>query len=788
MKINKYYEKLEFNKILEMLSTFCDTSVGKAISLKLLPTNNKQEVEKMLHETEEAVNLSYKASTPSFYDFKDINNYITILNSEGILPVKSLLEITKIFKLAHDLKVYFNQDFIDTSAFPILSKLFQALYTNAGIIEKVSKIILDENTIDDKASTELNHIRQKQRKTEQLIKEKLNSFIHRPSYSKYIQESIVTIRNDRFVIPVKEEYRSQIKGFVHDVSNAGSTIFIEPTIIFELNNELNNLKMDEEIEIEKILKELTALFYPYVNELVEDSTIIGKLDFIFAKAKFSNSIKGITPKINKEKKLNLTKARHPLISETVVVPISVELGNNFTSLVITGPNTGGKTVTLKTIGLLELMACSGLNIPADEHSSIYVFDKIFADIGDNQSIVDSLSTFSSHMLNIVDIINSATSQSLVLVDELGSGTDPLEGAALAISILEYLNKNHSLVVATTHYQELKNYALENDGFENACVEFDLTTLSPTFNLLIGIPGKSNAFEISQKLGLSESIIERAKKLISTDDIHIEELLKNIYDNKVQTEKNKIESEKKLVEISELKSHLEKDNINLKKRENEIINNAKIKARDLLLETKEEIDDIIKQANSTKITSKELNSLRNNLNKNIKDLHISNSGNNKTKSMNKINKSDIHQGLEVFVNNVGKQGTVISNISKDNEVQVQIGIIKMSVSIDDLSPILKNNSKKSKNTVNYANPSKIKTISSELNIIGMNVEEAVPIVDKFLDDATLAKLQNVRIVHGKGTGKLRKGIHQFLKKNGHVASYRLGTFGEGEAGVTIVELK
>ncbi len=786
---NKYNKKLEYNKILESLSTFCDTTVGKTLALNLTPSNDTKVVQNLLLETDEAVNLTYRASTPSFYDFENINKFIKIIEAEGILSIKALLELNKIFSLANSLKKYFNQDFLnkEENPFPLLSNLFEKLYTNSSVTEKISSILLDENTIDDRASNTLNSIRQRQRKLEQQIKNTLNGFIHKPSYSKYIQENIITIRNDRFVVPIKEEYRSQIKGFVHDISNAGSTVFIEPTIIFDLNNELNNLKIEEEIEIEKILKELSKLFYPYKDELILDTELIGKLDFIFAKAKYSKNIKGITPKINNKKEINLIKARHPLIDSKSVIPISVSLGKNFKSLVITGPNTGGKTVSLKTIGLLELMACSGLNIPADENSSIYVFDQIFADIGDNQSIVDSLSTFSSHILNIVDIVNSATSHSLVLVDELGSGTDPLEGANLAISILEYLYKNNSLVVATTHYQELKNYALSHDGFENACVEFDLSTLSPTYNLLIGIPGKSNAFEISQKLGLPKKIIERAKNLMSSDDIHIEELLKNIYDNKIKIEKDKLEAEENSKRIEELRLHLEKDSFALQEKESEIINKAKVKARNLLLDTKEEVDDIIRQANSA--SSKDLNSLRNDLNKNIKSL--STSGKNITKksnTYNKLLKSDIHQGLEVFVNTVGKPGIIISNVSKDNEVQVQIGIIKMNVSVESLSLTEHHTSKNQKSSVSYANPSKIQSVSTELNIIGMNVEEALPIVDKFLDDATIAKLQTVRIVHGKGTGKLRSGIHKFLKKNAHVESYRLGTFGEGEAGVTVVELK
>lgn len=796
-----YLQKLEFNQIKQTLSTFCTTYLAKNLALTLSPSNDKQNVSTMLAQTEEAVNMIYRNSAPSFINVANISVHLKILESYSTLSTKYLLDLAKIFKLADDLKKYFNKDFIDINEYPILDALFKSLYTNASITEKIFTSIIDENTIDDKASTALSSIRRKQRKTEQDIKSKLNSMIHSSSFSKYIQESIVTIRNDRYVIPVKEEYRSQIKGFIHDISNGGSTVFIEPTSIFEMNNELSQLKIEEEIEIEKILQNLTKLFYPYSEELKVDLEIICELDFIFAKAKYSKSIKGITPKINTKKEINIINARHPLISNDVVVPTSINLGITFSVLVITGPNTGGKTVTLKTVGLLECMACSGLNIPADEHSSIYVFDNIFADIGDNQSISDSLSTFSSHMVNLVDIINNSTTNSLILVDELGSGTDPLEGANLAISILENLEQKGCLVLATTHYQELKKYALVTNNFENASVEFDINTLSPTYRLLVGIPGKSNAFEISKKLGLNENIINKAKAFMSNDDINIEELLKNIYDNKAKIEKEKQQISEELTKVSSLRKSLEKDNSELKKQELEIINKAKIKARDILLDAKDEVADIIKEANNA--SNKDLNNLRNKLNSDIKNTNVI--SNNQIKNTKPIELKDIKPNAEVFVTSLNTNGTVVSNVSKDNEVQVQIGFIKMSINIKDLQKIDSKNtgnssyssSHKSSNYMNISNSyntsshthiSKSKTVNTELNIIGMNVEESLPIIDKFLDDSALAKLQTVRIVHGKGTGKLRDGVHRYLKKHPHVDSFRLGVYGEGEMGVTVVELK
>ena len=738
----------------------------------------------------EAVNLIYRNSTPVFYEIADITIEIKKLESNNSLSTKSLLNLANILKLSQELKEYFNKDFIDISEYPILTNLFSELYSNKSIVDKIFSCIVDENTIDDKASKNLQSIRKQKRKLEQDIRGKLNDLIHSSSTSKYIQENIVTIRNDRFVIPVKEEYRLQIKGFVHDVSNVGSTVFIEPIAVFEMNNELSKLKTEEELEIEKILRELTKLFYPYTLELERDVELIGKLDFIFAKAKYSKSIKATTPIINTKKEIHLKNARHPLIESSKVVPISLDLGEKFGVLLITGPNTGGKTVTLKTVGLLTCMACSGLNIPCDENSSIYVFDNIFADIGDDQSISDSLSTFSSHMLNIVEITKNATKNSLILVDELGSGTDPLEGANLAISILDYFKSVGSLVIATTHYQELKQYALITDGFKNASVEFDISTLSPTYKLLVGIPGKSNAFEISKKLGLDEKIIEKAKSHMNSSQIDIENLLKNIYDNKSLIEKEKTEIQEELLKVSNLRKSLEKDNKDLQKQELNIINNAKMQARNILLDAKEEANDIIKQMNSVDSSNK-LDNLRNKLNNKIKDIKIQNVvKNNEIKA---ISPEDIKQNMEVFVTTLEKEGIVIStHVSKSNEVQVQVGNLKTNVKISDLAMPKRSTStqknKKDNNNSSYTSISKSRTAKTEINVIGLNVEEAVFVVDKFLDDCSLAKLQTVRIVHGKGTGKLREGIHKFLKKHPHVKSYRIGTYGEGEMGVTVVEIK
>lgn len=779
-----YLNKLEYFKIINILSGYCKTYVGKNLVANLVPSNNKDEVLKLLQETEEAVNLTYRISTAPMSEIANISENLLTLESFGVLSIKSILEIKNILQLSQELKNYFYTETIDTSSFTLLEQYFSKLYTNKSIVEKISKIIIDENTIADDASSNLKNIRRKQRNLEQDIKDKLNSFIHSSSYSKYIQENIITIKNDRYVIPVKEEYRSMIKGFVHDISSSGSTVFIEPISIFETNNDINNLKIEEHLEIEKILKDLSLLLSPITNELKTNIETIGYLDYIFAKSSYSKDIKGITPNINDNKNIKLINAKHPLIDQNKVVPISVNIGEDFSTLVITGPNTGGKTVTLKTIGLLACMACSGLNIPADEQSSIFVFDEIFADIGDDQSISESLSTFSAHMTNIVDIVNTATDKSLILLDELASGTDPLEGANLAISILDYFKNIHALTISTTHYQELKEYALVTKGVENASVEFNLETLSPTYKLLIGVPGKSNAFEISKKLGLKQEIITYAKSMLNSDDVSIEELLKNIYDNKAKIEAEKQETEKYLEKIKTLKASLIQDNSNLEKQKIDLINNAKIEARKILLNAKDEANEIIKNLNNSS-DIKTQNNLRNKLNNDINSISLQNY---ETKSTsNALDISQIKQNETVFVTTLKQNGIVLSNISKSNEVIVQVGSIKMNIPIKYLEKAHKETTTK-KDTKNYTSISKTRNAKTEINVIGYTVEEATFVVDKFLDDCALAKIKTARIVHGKGTGKLKNGIHQFLKNHPHVASYRMGTYGEGEMGVTVVEVK
>ena len=787
-----YLEKLEFDKILQNLSEYCHTYIGREKTLSLEPYSDKEFVKKSLSETSQAVSLIDRNSTPPLSEIEDIRVYIKMLESSNTLTAKALLDICNILEMADELKAYFS-NFLDDEAYENLRVYFESLYTNSGIVDKIKKSIIDSETIADNASSALSSIRRHIRQAEQDIKNKLNSILH-SSYAKYMQENVVTIRNDRFVIPVKQEYRSQIKGFVHDISSTGSTVFIEPITVFEANNTINNLKVDETAEIEKILQNLSSLLFPYTNELFADIEAIGTLDFIFAKARYSNSIKGITPVINDTKYIDLIKARHPLIEASKVVPITISIGNDYNLLIITGPNTGGKTVSLKTVGLLEAMSCSGLNIPAEEKSSIYVFDEIYADIGDDQSIADSLSTFSSHMKNISHIVECATPESLILVDELGSGTDPLEGANLAISILEFFKNSDILCLATTHYQELKKYALVTENVQNASVEFDIENLKPTYKLLIGIPGKSNAFAISEKLGLKKEIIEKAQSLLDKKDIDFETLLKSIYDDKIKIEKEKSEIEKNLHQVELLKNSLQRDDKKVREQEKEIINKAKLEARQILLNAKDDATSMIskmKEISETSAEMKELNNMRNSLNNSIKSISLS--GNDEL-NVTPLDESEIVIGTKVFVSTLGQNGLVLSKVSKSKEVQVQIGLIKTNIPIKFLEKPknMKNDLTKINSSTSYGSSSssvsKTKTVNSEINVIGLTVDEAIPLVDKFLDDCFLAKLQTARIVHGKGTGKLRQGIHSFLKKNKRVKSYRVGTYGEGEMGVTVVELK
>lgn len=750
----RYLNLLEYDKFIQILIKYCKTYLGKEQIERLTPKFNKLDVINLLSETNEAVSLIYRKSSLPLGDIPSIEIPIKQLESNSTLSAKSLLEVASILKISRELREYFySDDEFDTNSFPIMSDHFSKIYANKGIENKIFSIILDENTIADNASNKLSSLRRTSRKLEQEIRDKLNSFIHSATYSKYMMDPIITIRNGRFVLPVKEEYKSQVKGFIHDISSSGSTVFIEPMNIFEMNNEIANIKVDENIEIERILQNLSIMLYEYSQNLKENLEVISYLDTVFAKASYSIEIQGTYPIVSDDKLINLQKARHPLIDKTTVVPIDISLGKDYSTLVITGPNTGGKTVTLKTVGLILLMAYCGVLIPCKENCIIHVFDNIFADIGDEQSIQESLSTFSSHISNIVKITQNITDNSLILLDELGSGTDPIEGANLAISILQYFHDIGSLVICTTHYQELKNFCLLTDGFENASCEFDVENMKPTYKLLVGIPGKSNAFAISKRLGLKQEILDKASSLMKSDDISIEELMKSIYDNKIEIEKEKENIQKNANQIEMLRNSLEKENTDVKRHEQELIENAKREARTLILSAKDEVNDILHQMNELQNNMnsdsiKNANQLRNKLNDKLQDVNSSNDNGLNLEILKTLNSRDMM-----------KKNTLNKKISPNSSVSFS-----------------KNGNYKGQN------------ISSEINVIGLNVDEATFLIDKYLDDCVIAKLSPIRIVHGKGTGKLRQGIHKYLKTNPYVKSFRLGTFGEGEMGVTVVELK
>lgn len=812
-------EKLEYTKITEKLSFFCHTYVGKDFAFKLNPSSKKELVEQLLKETFEASNFILRKGNIPIAEIANISMSLKKLESNISLSAKDLLEVAHILRLSRELKNYFYEDEnIETSEFVILEDIFSSFYSNLDIEKCIFSTIIDENTISDNASSKLSSIRRNKRKLEGDIKETLTNILHSSNYSKAIMEAIVTIRNDRYVIPIKEEFRGIIKGFIHDISSSGSTVFIEPMQVFELNNKIQALKIEENTETEHILEELSSSLKPYISNLEKNVYLIGKLDFIFAKASLAKNMDAICPILNNKKQINLMNARHPLIEKEKVVPIDIKIGENYSSLIITGPNTGGKTVALKTCGLLCLMACSGLFIPAKEQSSIYVFDFIFADIGDEQSIQESLSTFSAHMSNIISITKHATSNSLILIDELGSGTDPVEGASLAISILEYFYKLGSITLTTTHYPEIKNYALVTNGFENASSAFNIEELKPTYKLLIGIPGKSNAFAISKKLGLPQNILNRAQSLLKEDDINIEELLKNIYDDKLIIEKEKEDIIKNRNQIESLRKSLEQEKFSQLDAKQTQIEKAKLEAKNILISTKTQANDTIKNLNSLYDNLKDLeninfekwsdaeianfvknhfkkgilkkaNEIRKNLNNSLEQFTVLEQNVENKKQT--FNKDDLKVGMKLKLANFSEIAIITSIPKKSNEVQIQIGNAKMNIKLDDIYEILENDTSFTSSSISKKtsiSSFKSKNINSEINVIGQNVEDACFIIDKYLDDCYIVKLNPIRIVHGKGTGKLREGIHNFLRRHPHVKSFRLGTFGEGEMGVTIVELK
>ena len=790
---NKSLKVLEFNKVINLLEEKASSSLGLKYINELTPSSKYEEVKAMLQETSEAQGILIKRGHVNLGGIQDISDSAKRAEIGATLDPSSLLKVADTLRAARNLKRSLSSESEEEFNYPIIQSLAESLYVHRDVEDEINNAIASEIEISDNASPTLRSIRRGILQKNQSIRSKLNSIISSTTYQKYLQDAIISVRGDRFVVPVKAEYRSQVSGIIHDQSSSGATLFIEPMSIVEMNNELRKLKLDEQEEIERILASLSKMVGEIAKDLISNQVILGKLDFAFAKGKLSISMKAIEPALNKEKHINIKNGRHPLLDVDKVVPNNIYLGEDFDTLVITGPNTGGKTVTIKTVGLFALMTQSGLHIPADYGSSMCVYDNIFADIGDEQSIEQSLSTFSSHMTKIVDILNEVTSDSLVIFDELGAGTDPVEGAALAIAILEDVNMAGAKCIATTHYSELKNYALTKDRVENAAVEFDINTLSPTYKLLIGVPGKSNAFEISRKLGLRDYIIDRAKEFINTDNIELEDVLQNVEKNRIKAEEERAEAEQLKKEIEEIKAEYDRKLEKLTISKDKMMEKARSEAFAITRQAKEEADRILKELRSMEMemASKEKNKKIEALRKEISDSMGNLQPSVKSMIVPKVSNKEINNlkvGDEVKVITLNQEGSVVSVDAKKKEAVVQMGIMKMTLPFKALQ-IAKKDKKsivtKSTRKIISAKSGKVK---SEVDLRGMNLEEAIIEVDKYLDDACVAGLETVTIIHGVGTGVLKKGIQEILKKNKHVKSQRPGQYGEGGMGVTIVEMK
>ncbi|TQQ84352.1 endonuclease MutS2 [Peptacetobacter hominis] len=790
----KSFNVLEFDKIIELLKDKASSSLGIEMIKKLEPSGDYEEVKYRLQETTEAQSILIKRGSVSMGGIHDIEDKVKRADIGASLDPGSLIMIADTIRAARILSNSLSGDGEEEDFnYPIIQSLATSLYTYRDIEDAIYNAIISELEISDNASPTLRDIRRRIVQKNQSIRSKLNSIISSATYQKYLQDAIISMRGDRFVVPVKAEYRSVVSGIVHDQSSSGATLFIEPMSIVEMNNELRKLKLDEQEEIERILAELSKMVGEVARELISNQEILKKIDFAFAKGKLSIDMRGIDPKLNEDRKFVIKNGRHPLLDRKTVVANTIYLGDEFDTLVITGPNTGGKTVTIKTVGLFALMTQSGLHIPADYGSSMCVYDNIFADIGDEQSIEQSLSTFSSHMTRIVSILKDVTENSLVIFDELGAGTDPVEGAALAIAILEDIKMAGAKCIATTHYSELKNYALTKDRVENAAVEFDINTLSPTYKLLIGVPGKSNAFEISRKLGLSDYIIDRAKEFIDTDNIELEDVLQNVEKNRLKAQEDREEAEKLRAEIEELKKEHQEKLEKLTNQREKMLERARSEAFSITRQAKEEVDSIIKELRrlETQRASKEKNMQIEQLRKELTDSMGSLQPTVKSMIVPKVASKEIKSlkpGDEVRVITLNQEGTVVSADNRKKEAVVQIGIMKMTLPFKSLQKAKGNThstvTKKTRSVIK----SKSGRVKSEVDLRGMNLEEATLEVEKYLDDATVAGLEQVTIIHGIGTGVLKAGIQEVLKRNRHVKKKRPGGYGEGGVGVTIVTLK
>ena len=788
---NKVLRILEYHKIIDKLIDKATSAPGRKLCKELVPMTELSEITHAQSETADALSRLFKKGSTSFGGNTDLGSSIKSLEVGSALSSSELLKIAAMLENVNRIKAYGRSDRDDAPA-DTLDDYFGALEPLTNLASEIRRCILSEEEIADDASPELKHIRRKMSLTNDKIHTQLTSMIN-GSYRTYLQDAVVTMRNNRYCIPVKAEYKGQVSGMVHDQSSTGSTFFIEPAAVVTLNNELKELELKEQEEIEIILADLSAQAGAYTQELTNNQKIMTTLDFIFAKASLAMEENASMPLFNTEHHLHIRKGRHPLLDKKKVVPIDIELGTDFDLLVITGPNTGGKTVSLKTVGLLTLMGQSGLHIPALDRSELSIFTEVYADIGDEQSIEQNLSTFSSHMTSIVSILKQADENSLCLFDELGAGTDPTEGAALATAILDHLHSRGIRTMATTHYSELKVYALSTPFVENACCEFDIETLRPTYRLLIGIPGKSNAFAISSKLGLPDYIIEDAKKHITEDKESFEDLLADLENSRITIEKERLEIASHKEEIKSLKERLESRQEKMEQSKDRILREANEEARQILQNAKDIADETIRtfQKAGADSSMKDLEKSRQKVRDKISEKNAKLSSRSSEKPTHKLLKPEqIKPGDRVKVVSMGLTGIVNSRPDRNGKLFVQCGIIRSQVSLDDLV-LIEEETVSTSGKMQRTNSGKLKmsksySISTEINLLGKTVDEAISELYKYLDDACLAHLPSVRIVHGKGTGALRKAVHDYLRRCKYVKNYRLGEYGEGDAGVTIAE--
>lgn len=788
----KVLQVLEYNKIIQMLENKASSPLGKEKCLNLKPITNLAEIETAQKETAAAFSRIIKKGSTSFGNNKDMGFSLKSLEIGSTLSVTELLKIAAFLENVSRIKSYGKQE-KESDSEDILTPYFEALVTLSQVSGEIRRCILSEEEIADDASATLKQIRKSILSTNDKIHHQLNSMVN-GSVRTYLQEAVITMRNNRYCLPVKAEYKGQVPGMIHDQSSTGSTLFIEPASVVTLNNELKELALKEKEEIEQIMATLSAMCSEHTEALTQNQKIMTILDFIFAKGNLALDMNASQPIFNTEHYINIRKGRHPLLNKKTVVPIDISLGKDYDLLVITGPNTGGKTVSLKTLGLLTLMGQAGLHIPALDRSELSVFTEVFADIGDEQSIEQSLSTFSSHIKTIVEILEKADENSLCLFDELGAGTDPTEGAALAISILNHLHERGIRTMATTHYSELKVYALTENFVENACCEFDVESLRPTYKLLIGIPGKSNAFAISSKLGIPDSIIEKAKNQIGKQERSFEDLLSDLEKSRITIEKEQAQIESYKEEIKSLKEQLTKKHEKIDASKDKILREANERAKEILQEAKDMADETIRtmqKASQSGISMKELEKKRQNVRDKINEKNQKLSVTAKVSQHKQLKPNQIKLGDKVKIVSMGLTGTVNALPDNKGNMFIQCGIMRTKANLSDL--ILVEEEEITSKSIQRTGAGKIKMsksfqVSPEINLLGQTVDEALAVLDKYLDDAYLVHLPSVRVVHGKGTGALRQGVHNYLRRSSYVESFRLGEIGEGDAGVTIVTFK